>query len=54
MPDVPKGIQLRLAGGAAWNGKYASGRVEVFKDGEWGTVSRNSQTGSALPATTCT
>lgn len=38
MPDLPTGIQLRLVGGTAWNGRYASGRVDVFKDGQWGTV----------------
>lgn len=51
MPDLPTGIQLRLVGGKPWNGRYASGRVDVFKDNQWGTAS------TLLPrvsGTTCT
>lgn len=30
---------MRLVDGQAWNGQYASGRLEIYKDGLWGTVS---------------
>ena len=33
-------IQLRLVGGTPWNGQYANGRLEVVKDGVWGTASQ--------------
>jgi hypothetical protein len=39
MPDLPTDVALRLVGGTPWNGRYASGRVDVWKSNQWGTAS---------------